>query len=361
VILVVWTFVNVCLLFRFGIVTDGEAEKYIREARNLIDKGSLSSSNFRMYMTEIILIFISLKFNLGYELIVALHLLFNLIATITLYRLVSSIFLPLTGLIVTLWFLLNLPLHEFNFFLQTDSLFYSFTILFSCYLLQIEKFTLKEAVLVLLSLSLISVTRPTGLLFLPPTFLYLYFRFFNAFKLSYKLLVLMVVSVAFIYFLNEAIGSGGELDFMFTARNESIICGVPTLRYFKKITEIENGNSLYGLVYYIAHNFPQFVRLSFQRSLAFFGIVRDYYTPLHNIYIILYFFPMYIMAALSMKYWIKKNVLLLLFSFSLIFFFWVTVILSCDDWHNRFILTISPYLIVLSTPFIRRLLPTNNN
>ena len=142
---------------------------------------------------------------------------------------------------------------------------------------------------------------------------------------------------------------------MLPARDERIICGVPTLPDFVKIDESTNGNSLYGLLYYITHNFSQFVRLAFYRSIAFFGVIRPYYSSVHKIYLLLLFLPLYLMMILSLKNWMKNNPALLLYCFTLIFFTWVTVILSCDDWHNRFFLTVSPYLVVLALPAASRL------
>lgn len=359
ILIAIWASVHLLLISHFGIVTKGEPEKYIREANNLINYGNLSSSNFWLYSTQIFLIFFSLKIKLGYEFVIGLQLIFSLIATLSFYRLSTFLFTRTAGVIATVWFLLNLPIHQFNTFLQTDSLFYSFIVIYACYLLMIRRLSVKVIACILLALMLISITRPTGLFFFPATFLYLYFRFFKRFRFSYKILFLISISIVFLYFLNAALGSGGELDFMLPARDERIICGVPTLPYFVRIDEIENGNSLYGLFYYISHNLSQFARLAFQRSIAFFGLVRPYYNTTHNIYLVILFYPIYLMGLLSIKYWIKNNPFVLVFIFSLVSFTWTTVILSCDDWHNRFYLTISPYLIILALPVISRLFSKN--
>jgi hypothetical protein len=353
-IILLWTLIHAYLLFNFGIVTEGEAEKYITEAKKLIDGGQLTSPNFRMYITQIALLFVSFKLNLGYEFVVALQLICSLIATVSIYRLVSFIFSPETGFIITIWFLLNIPLHQFNVFLQTDSLFYSFTIIFSCYLLRIQNFTLKQLIIVLVSLTLISVTRPTGLLFLPPVVLYLYFRFFHGPGWLYKISFVFLLTALFFYFLNAAIGSGGELDFMLPARTEQIICGVPTVPSSVPIDETVNYNSLYGLFYYVTHNFSQFSRLAFKRAIAFFGVLRSYYSTLHNVCLVLLYYPIYVLAALSARYWFKRP-LILLYIASLTFLYLITAVVSCDDWHNRFFLTITPYLMVLAAPVINKL------
>ena len=352
-----WIIIQTILLFHFGIETDGESIKYIREANSLINTGKLSSPNFWMYITQISLIYVAIKFQIGFWLVVAVQLVFNFFATLSIYRVSTMFSNRIVGLVVAAWFLLNLPFQQFNSFLQTDSLFYSFTIIFSCYLFQLKRLSIKEISIIILSLVIISFTRPTGIYFFAATFLYLYFRFLTGISLFYKIPILLIIITTFIFFINIAIGSGGELDFMLTARNEHIICGVATKAVAVPIAEIEKGNSLYGLFYYIIHNFAQFSRLAFERTVAFFGLIRTHYSSVHQVYLVLLFFPAYIFTMFSLKYWVKNDPYILLYIFVLIFLTWLTVVLSCDDWHNRFFLTISPYLYILAIPFIKKILP----
>ncbi|MEI9808492.1 MAG: hypothetical protein WDO16_11830 [Bacteroidota bacterium] len=69
-------------------------------------------------------------------------------------------------------------------------------------------------------------------MWVPCAFLYLFFRFFRAFSFWLKAGITSFASVAFLFLLNSALGSGGELDFMLPFRDERIICGVPTLAHF---------------------------------------------------------------------------------------------------------------------------------
>lgn len=353
---IVWLIVHVIFFYKNGIVTVGESPKYIEEAGNLLRTGHLSSPNFWLYSTQILLILVALKLKLGFGFVVAVQLALSLCACWCFYRFVKSLFSIATAFVCTAFLLLNYPLHEFNTFLQTESLFYSFTIIFSTSLLRLEVLTFKKFIFILLGLILIGLTRPTGLLFVPPAFLYLFFRFLRQVSFSLKIGITVCVSIGFLFLLNSAIGSGGELDFMLPFRDERIICGVPTLPYFRDIKTAENSNSLYGLFYYILHNSWQFARLACRRSLAFFGLLRTYYSAGHNAFLGIFFYFLYILDLLSIKYWFGKGRFLLLYLFFIILLNWGTVILTCDDWHNRFFLTISPYLIILAAPAIKKFL-----
>jgi hypothetical protein len=213
--------------------------------------------------------------------------------------------------------------------------------------------TLKNFLLVFLFLLAISFTRPTGLLWVPCAFLYLFFRFFKNYSILLKSAITIVVSIGFLFLLNAALGSGGELDFMLPFRDERIICGVPTLPHFVEIQTSANPNSVFGLLYYITHNFGQFMRLAWLRSQAFWGLGRSYYSTGHNIYLAAYLYPVYLLMLFSLGHWLKKNKCLLLCCSSLILITWASVILTCDDWHNRFFLSVVPYIYILSIPAVK--------
>ena len=355
VLLILWLIVQAILFHNNGIITIGESEKYIGEAQRLTTGGSLSSRSYFLYLTQILLLTFAFKSGLGYWFVVIVQLLFSIIATFALYRLAVKLFSQKTAVVCTALFLFNYPLQEFNFYLQTESVFFSFTIIYTAYLLQLSKLTLLHFFIILFSLVLISITRPTGLLFIPATFLYLFFGFLKAISTRFKLVIVSAITVIFLFVLNSALGSGGELDFMLPYLDERIICGVPTLHHFVDIKTWGNGNSIYGFLYYITHNFAQFIRLALLRSKAFFGLMRDYFSTGHNIFLASFFYPFYVLTILSIKWWVKNNLYRFLYLSFLIVLTWGTTILTCDDWHNRWFLAISPWLIFLSLPAINKL------
>ncbi len=350
-----WFAVQALLFYQHGIVTELEASKYVVEADNIIQSGTVSSPNFWLYSTQIFLIALAKKLHTGFISVAIVQWFFNGLATWALYKFSTRLSNKLTGLVISLVFVFTIPLQTFNFFLQTESLFYSFTILFSCYLLSLQKLTWKNFLVIFLFLVVITFTRPTGLLWVPCAFLYLFFRFFKNFTVALKIGVTAAASIGFLFLLNAALGSGGELDFMLPFRDERIICGVPTLPHFVTIKTADNPNSVFGLVYYITHNFDQFTRLAWLRSKAFWGLGRDYYSNGHNIYLGAYFYPAYLLMLLSMVNWVKQNKCLLLYCSSLIFITWGSVILTCDDWHNRFFLSVVPYIYILAIPAVKKI------
>lgn len=351
-----WLVVNIFFLLKNGMVTTGEAEKYIGQANLFSQSGHLSASNLWMYFTQIALLSFCIKFKLDFVCAVIVQLFFNFFSLLYFYNtLVCLLKSSVIALIGALILLLNQPYQEFNTFLQTESLFYSFSLILSCYVIRVEKLSLKKFTIIILLLFLVCITRPTGLLFIPPVFLYLFFIYFRKLGALKKLSILGATSFLFLFLINKALSSGGEFDFMLPFRNEDIICGLPSLTHAASITTSSESNSIFGLLYYVTHNFGQFIRLAWDKTIAFFGLYRTYYSTWHNIYLIAYFSLIHIFTLAGISFWIKKDLYKFLYFLSAIFMTWLTVMLTCDDWHNRFYLSISPYLIILSLGFIKKL------
>lgn len=357
ILLILWLLLNTFFLLHRGIYLEQESAKYINQAHLLLSTGKPESNNFYLYFIQILLLAFCIKFHLGFISAVLIQLFFNLVSTAFFYKTLIYIFndtrIAFAG---TILLLSNYYYQEFNTFLYTESLFYSFVLILSCYIIHIRTLNTKKLLVVAGMLAIICITRPTGLLFLPPTFLYLFLVFFRNMATWKKLSLLAGIAVVFLFFLNLALGSGGELDFMLPFRDERIICGLPTLPGFIPIKETANGNSLYGLVYYVTHNTSQFLNVSARKSVAFWGLYRHDYSTRHNIYLIAFFGILYLMALASLGHWYRHNRDILCYLVSGMALNWFTVMLTCDDWHNRFYLTISPFLIILAMPFLNRLL-----
>ncbi len=343
-----WLIVQSVLFWQRGIVTGFEAVKYINEAQNFLQYGKLTSNNFWLYSTEIFLIVAAIKLHLNFIFIVMIQWLLNLFATWMFYELAVFILKKrLLAFLATFIFIINLTYQVYNSFLFTESVFYSLTVIYSSYLLRIQKLNLKNIALLMLLLILLSVTRPTGILFFPATAIYIFFRFLKPVSVWYQSAIIIGSLIIFYFLINQMLQSGGEFDFMLPFKKENIICGVNTNR-MANINVIEKGNSIEGLVYYIVHNKDQFLRLAKLKTISFFGFTRSYYSPMHNFYLMAFFYPIYILSIIGAVKMILKKQKALIYLFTIILLYWITTLLTCDDWHNRFILTVSPFIFLIA-------------
>src|SRR5436190_6254001 len=126
-----WLIMQGLLFYKNGILTGFESGKYIEEAHNLINQGKLSSPNFWLYAVQIFLIAASLKLNAGFVLVVIVQLFVNALASFCFYKLSEKFSNQSTAFLCTLLLILNFPFQAFNTYLFTESLFYSFLIIFS--------------------------------------------------------------------------------------------------------------------------------------------------------------------------------------------------------------------------------------
>lgn len=356
VLVAAYVILHLVLLARFGIVTGYEAEKYLEQADSLLATGHYTSPNFLYYSVQIVLIAATKKVGLGYWFVVLIQVLFNAASVWCFYRLVlrfggsarvaQAFSLALIGM-----FYYQL----YNVHLFTESLYFSFSVMFFFGLVHLNRLTWRSAACVLFGLALLYFTRPVGIFFLPASFVYLVFRFWP--KRAALLLLTAGAAALLLLFLllNLSLSSGGDFDFLLPYSAEMIICGVPTVKVPHTFRLPVEQNSVQGLFYLLTHHAELVLRLAGRRLLAFFGAMRSYYTLPHNLFIAAYFYTLYVAIFAGFRNWTKNNRAAIGFILTLVFFTALTTALSCDEWHNRFLFTLLPFLLLLgSLAFSRR-------
>lgn len=351
-----WTVFQVIFFFHFGIVTGFESEKYIVQADSLLTKGNYTSGNFLFYSTEILLIATAKITHTFPWLVVVFQLLCNLLSVYLFYKLIFFFTKKeTTSFLFTLVFQCLFYYHLYNVHLFTESLFFSFGIIYTYLLFSVQRISLKTILMLVTGLSLVYFTRPTGVFFIPSTILYLTFKFYR--KKAWVILgFFFVLGIVVLYLLlNFALNSGGEFDFLLPYLDEIIICGVPTIQNQHKIYIPVEKNSVDGLFYIVTHYPSLFFQLASKRLHMFFGLVRPYYSLAHNLLIALYFYGSYLLGIIGLRKMLKSFLPHTCFFLSNIFFVMITVMLSCDEWHNRFILALFPFFLLLASgPFITK-------
>ena len=355
ILFIIWFSMQAFLFYVNGIKTDGEGISRIIEAKRLLNGVGLRGYSSYMYLTETLLIFISLKLKVGYIFVILIQLILNLYASYTFYKYLNFLYknkiLALAGsclLILCYYYQL------YNTYLYTESIFFSLSIIYSCFLMRIKNLTARNILIIILSLILLCLTRPSGIFFLAATFVYLFF--FISSKINFYLKIGCFIFLFFLSLivLNLLMGSGGAIDIMLPFKDERIICDVPTLSTNADLNLPNNGNSLYGLVYYITHNSDQFFRLALIKSKTFFGLLRPYYSKSHNLFLIIYYYSLYLLILITLIKFNKQLPLSFIYSMAIIAVYWLSVVFSCDEWHNRFFLTLTPFLITAALYFFKR-------
>jgi hypothetical protein len=196
----------------------------------------------------------------------------------------------------------------------------------------------------LVGIVILCFTRPTGIFFAFATVLYL-FGLLKKLNGRLRWLSLASLLVLILLVVNQLMQSGEAIDMIAPLKEGHIICDVPTAFVASDPTP-STDRSLRGLFIYISHHKGMFLHLAVQKTKAFFGLTRSFYSTGHNIFISLYFYSLYLLIILGLILKGKRFPLSYVYCISLILTFWMAVVLSCDEWHNRFFLTLTPFLII---------------
>ena len=126
-----WIIVQSFLYTYYGIKPILESEKYIGAAKYLIANGHLPQLRYSFYLTTTLLIAFCTKLGLGFAGVVALQLILNFLATFLFFKALFKLQThSYSALCTTLLLIFNIPYQTWNFYLYTESVFYSFVLLF---------------------------------------------------------------------------------------------------------------------------------------------------------------------------------------------------------------------------------------
>lgn len=354
ILVLLWLSIQAILLIQLGVVTKGEALKYTNEATLLDINHGFSQPKYLFYSVYIFIRWLDLQLHSNNLFTYGLQLVLNFLACSVFFKYATSLFKDyFFGAVATLLILLCLPWQQWTVHLYTESIFLSLALLFACSFIKTNK-TKTDWLIVIGCLLFLIFTRPTGLLFIPVTAIWLWVQSIKSKKWVVLAGLPLMAAIVFYLLLNYEMKGEGEFDFMKPFIEEHLICGVPTgLQTELQISK--NGNSVEGLVFYISHNFGHFINLAAKKLLLFFGLTRSYYSSLHNLAIQLFFYPIYLLAIGGIVLGWKKYRGMIFFSVLLIGIFAGSVVFTCDDWLNRFIMPVLPFILLLAATGIKEL------
>lgn len=344
-----WAIINLALFLQKGIVTGYEAEKYITNADHLLQTGHLVNGQFRYYYTEILLIAIAKQTGTFPYLPVLVQLSLSAFATLCFYRLLYQLHRNWIAVAGTAALIAMVYYQEYNFYLFTESIYFSGLIICLYGLQQAARRQRLWMTLLPLLLVLMIFTRPVGIFLIPATVAFILLQPNTRIHKTWKLLCCGIAVTAFTFLVNTVMDAGGSFNFLTPFSSGQILCGVPnTAPAFALPTNI-NPNSLLGIGHMIVQHPRFFIQIAVERLLSFWGLTRSFYAPAHNLFIAVYFYSLYLLAIFGVRRWLRPNHSVLGFIITLLLLTSLAAVLSCDDWHNRFILPLLPFIIILAS------------
>ena len=326
----------------------GDSHGYIADAKRFLnfDFSELHTSKLS-YIFLVTFVFF-LKLNLTS--IVIFQLLATIVSSFCLYLIGKKLFSKWVGLTCLFFFLTCLPIQLRNFYILTEILFINFSIIliYLCFFKQNQKL-----LIVLISLFILFL-RPSGFLIILSLFftIILFNKLDGIFNLVLKAVLIFVSFFLLVFFINigiqdyeliSSLSRGVIWGYSFETNSickRNCILGLTDPNLYEK--------NIYEFFLYLKDNFLILIKAAFFKLILFFSGWRPYYSNLHNIYIVLFHLPIFILFC---TYFFKFKKLNPLETFS-IFYIGLNVLFISStfvDWSGRFIMYILPFMMIFAS------------
>lgn len=341
--------IHLLLYAQLGIVTSGEAEKYIEQGERLYLYGHFSESKYFFYLPVILLVSLCKVLHLSVSWIVLVQLILSAISQYCFYRLVNNF----TGnkriaFFTSLILLLFVPYQAWNLYLYSESIFLSLTIFFAFAVYRAQQLRWFSQFVPLCLLCLLILSRPTGILLTFPWALFLVLRRQSLLsRLAYLAIATCLVLVA-LSLVNVLYTGGADFNSLLPYVQAHIICGVPTIIADSSLPMAADRGAIGNLLHYILQHPLQFIQLFFQRLYSFFNLTRSYYSSIHNTLLLIFLLPVYLFSIRGWITLIQQRNPYTLFLIILFIVYPCLIALQCDDWHSRFTMLLIPHLVMLA-------------
>lgn len=336
---------HLLLFYVCGVNTTMEAEKYLRQASLVLEGKFPESPKYYYYLPIIYLTAFAMKLHLGFGFVVFIQTLLSAGSLLLFYAANCRLFGRKEALIAGLLLCGFLPYFSWDFYLYSESLFFSATMVVYYLVARITKVSVANTLTLFSMLSILIVTRPFGVLFIPPLLLFLLLA---PYRKPVDRWLSWCVSLAFLtsmwFVLNSIFHGGEDMDAMKPFVEEHIVCFVPRNPAGAKLDLRYYDNGLRDIFYYIAHNPVHFVRLMIQRLWSFFSVVRPWYSTVHNVFLAAFLIPVYTLFATGLIVAVRKWKRQYWYFAGLLVCYPLAVTFQCDDWHARFTMPMLPII-----------------
>jgi hypothetical protein len=334
----------------YGFNYNLEGEKYSLQADYFLQHFKFEEKRHFFYLTTILIIAFCKTLYLKKAIAILILLAFNLLAYIKLSKALELFFKHKQYALGAVGFLVFFPpFQSWTMYLYTENIFYSLVLILLAQVLTTTYLSIKNISIFLTLIILLIFSRPLGILFIAPLLLFLFLIATK--KQQYLLLIFSIVgAIAFYYVSQIVFTTTPDWTVQRSFNEENLICDIPTATINPNLKLISDKSQLKVLLYYITHNFGHFWPLALKRLQLFFLNTRTYYSSFHNVYLLAVLLTIYGVLAIRCKS-IWKNIPKPLFWFitSLMVLFAGTIALQCDDYHNRFFMTLMPFWVLLVT------------
>jgi hypothetical protein len=342
-----WLIVNIFLFFYSGFKYAIDTKRFDEEATAWLS-GHFEFS-YHFWYTGYILVLLLNKFIFGsiyFSIIFQCFL--SLIATISFYNALNRLFKN-TGisLLAVLPVILYYPIHIWNMYLLTESIYISLILFFVWAYSLSDK---KKWVYMTLIAIIASAIRPNGgILLISCLAMYIYELWNTDNKISKRLIILSVVIGISSIILLLQYTTNVYLHFLINSfKQGEIICGYNGWTIPVSVTNDLNvtDNSISEVIMLMSKYPKEYLQLGIYRFIALWIDVRPYYSLTHNIYILISLAFLYIFAIRGLIQYRQHYTGLLILTVMYCILNSLLVMITYADWDGRFLAPLLPIISI---------------
>ncbi len=165
------------IFYLTGIISNGEALKYIGQSYHIVHDHRIEEARYVFYIIPIFLLSLLRLLHLPLSIYIFIQLFLNAISIVAFFKTAKFLFQNnFFAFIATFIFITFIPYQYWNFFIYTDSLFYSLSLLFFYAIIILDDRKRSTHFIRLLLLLLLIFTRPLGMLYIPAVGVFYIFK-----------------------------------------------------------------------------------------------------------------------------------------------------------------------------------------
>ncbi len=337
------------LLFYYGVNSSGETFKYLLDAKSIADGRSLNYGEFSyFFITYSLFLSIFIKCKITLFIVAIIQIALSYLAACSLYNL----FLFRTNnhnlsILLFVCYLFCYSIQKWIFFIYSEGVHTSLVVIgFYVLVNLLHKYSIKNLIYFTALAIAIITTRPVGILFLLAAYLTFIYNCYTQKKHSFLWVLLVVGVVLCIEVLNSPVRYFINPD---SLKRMELICMVPQEGFTADYNQF-NRTGLIGAFKVVQDDigFLNFFKTGIKKLGLFFGFVRPYYSLKNNIFLATnwLFYPFALMGIFFCKH--RQFRTIKVFSILMILITALGIFVTCDDWSNRFIAPVFPFVILLA-------------
>ncbi|MDO8511703.1 MAG: hypothetical protein Q7S57_00365 [bacterium] len=333
-----------------GIRFGGDTGRYIYGANQIISGHLIPGGMANAYLGYDYYVALIYFLHLGNIGVITGQVLFSIVCAYCLYRLTFLVGKSkFAATFATIFYIFATDIHNWNFFVLSDSLFTSMTVI-SLYLVARTK-NVKQLFCIVPIVFWTSTIRPMGFVLLISVLIYGIYKLrkYNKYRLYVNALVALLVLSLPIWLLaiDKMVVHMTVVDTFLKGKiiwgDDKLVITIPASIHMNAQT---NQNSLPGIIFFIMNNFTYVAKLAIIKLYYFILHTKPFYLTQRNHWIIYTYYPIYLLGYI----WFNKSKFSANSALLCLYLVGQTMIvmMTFEDWDGRFLDDIIPVFYVFA-------------